>query len=182
MFVILDDVLPEPIFERVQGLVCENHYFNFGAVQTSLPTDQVKSFATEPGSEWEKQFFSLPLVMATARMKMNIDKLLRIRFGILHRDIEQIVNSPHIDNPVEEHIVGLYYLNDTDGTTKIWKETHTNWGKQPKSFTLDKVNLMEEVKPKANRMVLFEGKHFHSSTLPTETQLRYTVNYNFTYN
>lgn len=180
MFVILDNVLPEPIFKRVQGLVTENQHFNFGAVQTALPTDDVKSFATEPGSEWEKQFFSLPLVMAASTMGLEIEKLLRIRFGILHRDINQIVNTPHVDNPFEEHLVGLYYLNDTDGTTKIWKEEHTTWGEKARYLTLDDVELMEEVPPKANRMILFSGSHFHSSTLPTQTQLRYVINFNFT--
>jgi hypothetical protein len=181
MFCILDDVLPEPIFKRVSGLVCENQFFNFGAVETSLPTDTVKSFATEPGSEWEKQFFTLPLVMAVSKINLEIQKSLRIRFGLLHRDIEQIVNTPHVDNPFEQHFVGLYYLNDTDGTTKIWKQTHTEWGNKARHLSLKDVDLLEEVPPKANRMVIFDGKHFHSSTLPTKTQLRYTINYNFTF-
>lgn len=181
MFVILDNVLPEPIFKRFHGLVCENQHFNFGAVQTALPTDEVKSFATEPGSEWERQFFSLALVSALSKMNLEIDKLLRTRFGILHRDIKQIINTPHVDNPFEEHMVGLFYVNDTDGTTKIWKETHTDWGNKARYLSLDDVELMEEISPKSNRMILFEGKHFHSSTLPMETQLRYTINYNFTY-
>ena len=181
MFAIIDNVLPKPIFNRIEGLVCRNTQFKFGAVRTTLPTDKHVSFATTPGSEIEKQLFALPLVMALSKFNLDIQDLFRIRFGILHRDIKQIVNTPHVDYPQEKHMVGLYYLNDTDGTTKIWKQTHSDWGNQHKMLSFDDVDVMEEIPPKANRMVIFNGKHYHSSTLPTKTQLRFTVNYNFTY-
>ena len=179
MFVILEDVLPEPILNRLSGLVTENPNFNFGAVKTALSTDEVKSFTTEPSSGWEMEFFSLPIIMATFKLKIQIHELMRIRFGILHRDIEQIVNTPHIDNPQNHHYVGLYYLNDTDGATKIWKQTHKKWGERAEYFTVEDCELMEEISPKVNRMVIFDGSHYHSSMLPTKTQLRYVINYNF---
>ena len=46
-------------------------------------------------------------------------------------------------------------------------------------YSLDECELLEEVEPKANRMVIFDGAHYHSSVTPTKTQLRYVINYNF---
>lgn len=181
MFKIIDDVIPKPIFNRIKSLVIDNPFFNFTATKTAVFNDRVSSFATEPKTEWESQYFGLPLVMALANINLEIENLFRIRFGILHRDIKQIINTPHIDAPNRRHFVGLYYLNDTDGSTKIWKQKHTNFDTEPKSYTIEDVDLQQEIFPKSNRMVLFNGEHYHSSTLPTKTQLRYVINYNFTY-
>ena len=124
-------------------------------------------------------FFSLPLWMCSDRLGIEVNEIFRIRFGLLHRDQKQIVNTPHVDNPYNFHYVGLFYLNNTDGSTKIWKQQHNNWGAAAKSLTLSECELMKEVEPKENRMVIFDGSHYHSSTLPSQTQLRYTINYNF---
>ena len=61
----------------------------------------------------------------------------------------------------------------------IWKQKITDWNQEPVMYSLDECELLEEVEPKANRMVIFDGAHYHSSVTPTKTQLRYVINYNF---
>lgn len=189
MFSIIDDVLPEPIFNRIQSLVVNNPFFNFSANKTFNENIENSKkinynsicFAAEPRTEWEYQYFALPLIMALSKKNLQIENLIRIRFALFLRDIKQITNIPHIDDPYHKHFVGLYYLNETDGTTKIWKQKHKNFNTEPKFYNTDEVDLLEEVSPKLNRMVIFNGEHYHSSTLPTKTQLRYVINYNFTH-
>ena len=47
------------------------------------------------------------------------------------------------------------------------------------AYSLDECELLQEVEPKSNRMVIFDGSHYHSSVTPTKTQLRYVINYDF---
>jgi len=186
--IILDDVLPSTVFNRLVTLTVENPNFNFGVVPTATPMDNHRSFfvLSTPNS-WEFDYFSVPLMTAMNRVQMrnsawekiNLKEILRIRFGLLTRDVKQIVNTPHVDDHTRQHFVGLYYLNDTDGATRIWKQKLKDWNLDPVMYSLDECELLEEVEPKANRMVIFDGAHYHSSVTPTKTQLRYVINYNF---
>jgi hypothetical protein len=73
------------------------------------------------------------------------------------------INNPHVDADIE-HIVILYYLTDADGDTIIYNET-----KKSNQYT-----IMDRVQPKKGRCVVFNGKHFHSSSQPT-TGIRATI-------
>ena len=186
--IILDDVLPSTVFNRLVTLTVENPNFKWGVCRTATPMDDARSFFAEsqPNS-WEFDYFSVPLMAAMNRVQMrnsawekiNLKEVLRIRFGLLTRDIKQIVNTPHVDSHIQQHFVGLYYLNDTDGATRIWKQKLKDWNQDPVFYSVDECELLEEVEPKANRMVIFDGSHYHSSVTPTKTQLRYVINYNF---
>ena len=181
--IVIDDVLPSLVFDRFKLLTVDNPNFTFGVCRTTTMTDNVKSFFKEPQpNTWDFEYFSIPLVTALSNTKaVKLKELLRIRFGLLHRDVKQIINTPHVDRPTEPHFVGLYYLNDTDGATKIWKQKLKDWSEETNTPSLDDCELLHEIEPKANRMVIFDGSHFHSSVTPTKTQLRYVINYNYTF-
>ena len=185
--IILDDVLPSTVFNRLVTLTVDNSNFSFGVTPTATITENHKSFAhSPPDNSWQFHYFSVPLMAAmnkvymttSALEKVNLKNILRIRFGLLCRDIKQIINTPHVDSHTQ-HFVGLYYLNDTDGATKIWKQKLKDWNQDPVFYSVDECELLEEVEPKANRMVIFNGVHYHSSVTPTKTQMRYVINYNF---
>lgn len=76
------------------------------------------------------------------------------------------INNPHRDTELS-HIVILYYLTDSDGDTIIYNETEES----------DEYTIMDRVEPKKGRCVVFNGKHFHSSSKPTKN-VRATININ----
>lgn len=76
------------------------------------------------------------------------------------------INNPHVDADID-HIVILYYLTDADGDTIIYNETTKS----------DKYTIMDRVQPKKGRCVIFNGKHYHSSSQPTNG-IRATININ----
>jgi hypothetical protein len=76
------------------------------------------------------------------------------------------INNPHRDTEIS-HIVILYYLTDSDGDTIIYNETE-----ESENYT-----IMDRVEPKKGRCVVFNGKHFHSSSKPTKN-VRATININ----
>ena len=79
-------------------------------------------------------------------------------------------------------MVGLLYLNDSDGETIVYNEKYdlqSNVGMA--DYILNKeLTVMEKIECKSNRFVLFDELHYHSSTCPTNVDRRIALNFNFT--
>jgi len=75
------------------------------------------------------------------------------------------VDDPHIDMP-ERHLVFLYYVNDSDGDTIIYKDKKS-------------LEIKKKVKPKQGRMVIFNGEYWHSGSQPTK-DIRCIINTDIT--
>ena len=82
-------------------------------------------------------------------------------------------DSPHIDVYIP-HIVFLYYVNDCDGETIIYD--YKSESKNDIPFYQD-LKIVKRVKPKQGRMIVFEGRVWHSSSQPT-IDTRCIINFN----
>jgi hypothetical protein len=86
------------------------------------------------------------------------------------------VHQQHIDSPLP-HTVLLYYINDSDGDTILYKERANPLtylvGDYPDHFTIDM-----RVTPKKGRAVIFDGLQFHSVSSPKDTLKRQIINVN----
>ena len=83
------------------------------------------------------------------------------------------VDTPHVDMQ-SPHFVMLYYVRDSDGDTIIYNEKTKFDDCTPNSevnFTIKK-----KVSPKQGRVVLFDGRHWHTAQQPNHN-LRCIVNY-----
>ena len=102
--------------------------------------------------------------------------IIRARLALqMWKGLEHITHSAHVDSE-QEHLVGLLYLNDSDGDTTLYDQEY-EWGTPsapPKVLT-----KKSEVHPRANRLVIFDGYHYHSSSAPTNYPSRYVINFNW---
>ena len=102
--------------------------------------------------------------------------LLRCRVAMNLSDGIGGVHQQHIDDPAP-HTVLLYYINDSDGDTILYKERANPLtylaGDYPDSFNID-----VRVTPKKGRAVIFDGLQFHSVSSPKETLKRQIINVN----
>ena len=83
------------------------------------------------------------------------------------------MDTPHVDM-VAPHFVMLYYVRDSDGDTIIYNEKTKFDGCAPDpkmNYTIKK-----KVSPKQGRVVLFDGRHYHTAEQPNHN-LRCIVNY-----
>ncbi len=88
-------------------------------------------------------------------------------------DLKKEYDNPHIDINYD-HLVCLYYVNDTDGDTFLFDKTK----KQIPHLTKDtKLEIIKTVSPKKGRVVLFDGSRYHSSSAPTQ-DIRCIINFN----
>ena len=84
---------------------------------------------------------------------------------------------PHIDfRDQPEHKIVLYYVNDIDGDTVLFKNTTKDTSSQ---LALQENNLTEmiSVKPKKGRCVIFDGDRYHATGRP-RVDFRCVLNYN----
>ena len=115
-----------------------------------------------------KYYYFLTQVLFIFSKKLNIDvnRIIRGR-TFLHLPINGIgllKNQVHVDTH-EPHRVCLYYVNDSDGDTILFKD--------------DKTTEIKRITPKKGRIVFFDGSIPHCSSNPKQTH-RSILNFDFT--
>mgnify|MGYP006165424083 CR=1 FL=1 len=104
-------------------------------------------------------------------------KLIRIRCGLIASNGPKELHTPHVDQPYLDHITQIYYLTASDAPTNIFEELGPNDNYdnyEPSDFT-----LKYQSKPEPNKMIIFDGKHYHSSSHVYGDELRLALTFNY---
>lgn len=125
------------------------------------------------------------LISHLSNLGIEYNQLLRIRIGFITRTPETIVHKAHTDYPIP-HMTALYYVNDSDGDTILYNGTESS-NIDTSNYTLDlnekhnnvDLSIKTRVEPKADRMVIFNGARYHSSSTPTKNDFRIVITYNW---
>ena len=72
-------------------------------------------------------------------------------------------NKPHYDQK-EDHFVGLYYVNESDGDTWLFNEDKT---------------MLARIKPRKGRLLVFDGNLLHAASHPYYAKKRLVINIDF---
>lgn len=131
------------------------------------------SYDIDRGGVGGNLFYTLqPLVNSIeTEFNLEIEKLIRVRAGLLLTNHKGGLHNPHVDYEYP-HKTLLYYLNDSDGDTIFFNETHD-------TITDNNLTVQLKNKPTANQAVLFDGLQFHSSSFPVDNNYRIAININF---
>jgi len=86
-------------------------------------------------------------------------------------------NLPHVDY-FHPHESFIFYLNDTDGDTRIFDQWHTYSESQPPTIPKG-FNTQARITPKANRLVWINGLQYHTASNPIQCHKRVILNLNF---
>ena len=114
-----------------------------------------------------------------AGLEYNV--LLRIRVGLFPKNKLQVKHhNPHVDFS-QPHHTAVYYVNDSDGDTVVFKETVNDVPvSQAARFSNDnKFRIGARISPAKGKMVAFDGLHYHASTHPTKASKRIAITFNF---
>lgn len=87
------------------------------------------------------------------------------------------INDFHVDVPGVDHLVCLYYINDSTGDTVISsiKETDIT---DIKNIDKNEMPILKRVTPKQGRCVFFNGKYYHASSVPEQNN-RCIINFDY---
>jgi hypothetical protein len=116
------------------------------------------------------------------------DQIFRVRVVLQPRTCGQYTNDPHIDLPFP-HRVGILYLTDSDSPTVIYNEKYdfdldkskyddfanASYGYFKENY-LGKESVLETVTPRRNRLLGFDGGHYHASATPHDVDRRVIIN------
>jgi hypothetical protein len=117
----------------------------------------------------------------------EINNIWRIRLGLIQPVGDMsMLHEAHVDSPYA-HNAGLLYITDSDGPTTLYnnKRTETHVSPDYDEFhhyitkVKDKLSIMDEITPKANRLLLFNGDYYHASSTPTNVPRRVALNFNW---
>lgn len=183
MFIVDDDFLPKQIVQNLkhlQGVPFEYHqsscyknkdYSLLDARGCEHYAPQFVHMLYENGQRSSENFeLVCGNILKYFFEKHNIQEktLIRAKVNLTTRGSGK-KTTPHIDYH-RKHYVMIYYVNDSDGDTIIYKQ---KYGEKRLWLTPYK-----RVSPKAGRCVLFDGLHFHSPSLPKRKTARCVVNMN----
>ena len=108
--------------------------------------------------------------------------LLRVRYIMNTISDKPYLNGAHVDSE-GEHRVGLFYLNDADGSTIIYNEKFDPSLKMLSNEYLKqnipKLTIEAEVPPVANKLLIFNGLQYHTGTVPIKTARRVAINIDY---
>jgi hypothetical protein len=189
--IVIDNAVPKLLFERFQremlSFNTEWHYLPSTAYRGNVESTDA-SFSHTSLFEGQKTsdllyMYESVLLAGLSCVDINVTALVRLRTGLFMKADQNYVHPPHVDFDYP-HLTALLYLNDSDGDTLLYKERYDNsHGLNASDYfhlkLMETVTVETSVSPKANRMVIFDGLQYHSSTSPVNSARRVTMNCNF---
>ena len=98
-----------------------------------------------------------------------------LQYPLNNTFLKKQVDRLHIDLPYD-HLVVLYYVVDSDGDTLIVDKTREG-NIEEYHHNVEDYNIIQRVKPKRGRAVIFDGKYYHTAEQPTQN-MRCIINFN----
>lgn len=115
----------------------------------------------------------------------NCNFILRSRADMTVYHKEKIIHDPHVDFLVDRdkvtqnHISTIFYVNNSDGDTVIYKEKAHNISDITPTPNLKNLTILKKIKPVANRLLIFSGNYIHTGHSPKNHSNRILINSNF---
>ena len=105
--------------------------------------------------------------------EVGLSNVLRCRLDMTTNRGESMLLEPHVDFTYP-HTTTIFYVNDSDGNTIIYDQMHQEEGDDEIELT-----IKQEIEPKANRLIIFDGLHLHTGHTPTTCNQRVLINSNW---
>tara|TARA_B100000427_G_scaffold308785_1_gene297270 strand:+ start:403 stop:930 length:528 start_codon:yes stop_codon:yes gene_type:complete len=171
-FTIIDNVISKGYQNAIETDFSSNNfpwYFYSSITHKNIDTNSGFSHVIF-GEEGRSRYYACTypvLLEALDKYEQGLSPtgLFRIRAGMFVKNQTSLPHFPHIDHDYE-HNTMLYYVNDSDGPTKIFSDKS---GKK----------VIKEINPKKGRAVFFSGNTYHASSSPKKNSNRMIINYNF---
>ena len=112
-----------------------------------------------------------------SKINFNNPSYHRIKFNLLTNNSKASKinhNIPHVDSTKSDWVL-LYYVNDSDGDTLLFKQRYDGKVK-------DCVSVWHRISPQKGKALIFKSDIFHTSCNPIYNDKRIVMNVNFSIN
>lgn len=177
---VVDKDYQDEIYKLVTAIEFPWHFMedttHEKAADTTSSTPAFAHMIYHPGQDENcyADFFQ-PLINAILdKSNLKLIAVHRIRLGFLLNTKYTYSGSPYRHNTVHRdmdtpHWTAVYYLNDSDGPTVIFREIEP----------AEKYYPLHRSEPKKGKAVVFDGMHYHASTCPKVNNKRIACTINF---
>ena len=141
----------------------------------------------------EQIYFILPLILETCDLSnieiSNLNQISRITPRLQTMlSSNNAINDIHTDKE-KNHYVIIFYPHNIDGDTILYNQTtsdlnfskYENMNFKEKKEATKNFTILEKITPKENRVVVFNGNRYHSSSSPSKGP-RCIININIDFN
>jgi hypothetical protein len=133
-------------------------------------------------STYFQSVYPLVLSITSQECMTSANNLVRMRANLTLNAAGSSLQHhlPHIDT-WRPHWVAIYYVNDSDGDTIIYNETNDTYNSGQTDINKSLSNnftIKRRVTPKKGKVLIFEGKYYHTSSWPTVNKCRSVININ----
>ena len=173
-FEVIDNFLPSAIPDRIEEIAFSSRFPWYYVPNITLPNSNPSPghshwlHSEDPSesivlpSSYKDLFFSIIYSMGVYK-SMFINQIHQARLFKHFPSPNPGRDDIHIDLPWD-HLVCLYYINDSDGDTVLFED--------------DRKTIREQITPKKGRALFFDGAIPHCSTRPKDN-VRAIINFNF---
>lgn len=203
MIKIIDDFLPDVLFNQVHDVVTDGDYPWFFLKDTTYRS----KYDSNNLAKWDEGFSSLiyykefeskepkflsptyeefiPMIMhCEMTLGFKASNLARLKANLNTTALTTDPFEPHVDHPDAAMDTAILYLNDSDGPTYIYDFKcpigyTTNQALEHYRKNKEECKILVAVPPKKNRLIVFDGTYYHSGSRPVVNKARYNINFNW---
>jgi hypothetical protein len=191
MIQVFDDIVPEKLAQKIEEYTLGKEVKWELERATMIPEFNVKDpnlveflqfrhiikHADQKRDQHAYRFVLQIFERLSVKYGIMINDPFRVKYNLLPR-IEKFkelqYNTPHVD-AADSHYGLIYYVCDSDGDTIIFDQTSKEHPMERASL-FKNFTIKEKISPKRGRLVLFDGDQYHTSSHPTENDLRCIIN------
>ena len=160
---VIDNVISKEAQEEIKNLLYSNSFPWFYVSDITYGEDETNE---------KRCGFGHYLVLDKQVNSPYLNTILPIVYNVLQIPLikeKAVFDDPHIDQK-DPHTVILYYVNDNEARTRIYKNQF-NKNIHKKQIIPKTKNLIEykTITPKQGRAVVFNGKYFHTAEQPIKS-------------
>ena len=186
--IILDDLIEEELQNQIEDAMFDCNWsfkmdntYNYDASGMGMkyrkflnPFEYDISPSIITNLQTNQKIFKLfyPVIEKTCNhINFNLEKLSRCIAGIQGVQVirkQNKVCNIHV-NQKTPHLVLLYYVNDADGETILYDKTINDIEDEDTRYLDERheFNIVNKIMPTQGRILLFDGKTYHSASSPT---------------
>ena len=167
---VIDDVVSDIYQKHIENMMSSLEWYFEPSITFDHEIDPNSGFSNVIVDKFDnirkgQTDFLLPLLyegISKYKSGAVLQDLYKLRAVMWIRNQNKGAQLPHHDLAIHHHTM-VYYVNDTDAPTRLYKDNR----------------VFKEVQPKKGRALIFPGDTQHSSASPTESIRRMILNFNF---
>lgn len=176
-FKIIDNLISKPYLEDLQSYFLHNgcEWFFNDRLTDEQSREFLDSFGFTMRLHWNGHFMSnfvgtfVRSLVFSAQEKVEdfieeSQQIVRVRSDMTMYNPNKYRHNLHTDFS-QEHMTAIFYMNTSDGNTLLYDR--------------DGEDLIQEIEPLENRLVIFDGLMQHTGHSPSKNKTRVLINMNF---